>query len=349
MLLVLLLRLKNKGMCYFLMFLFFFLAAFRGENVGTDTKNYLSYSNLMRNADNANFSDFNILDLGSRVEIVNNFICKLILRLELPSRFILIFYAAIMLIFLYLACKRFKVNFAYTLVFYILFGYYFISFNIARQLCAASVVLYSLSFLGEYGKNRIPFFFWLAIAVGIHSLSIICLTFFIIPFLPKLKVKFAYLLLAISLFLIFVHIDFISQLFNIISSSHIDSYMNKFGEMREFNTIGLMSCCIEILCFYYFLFKTKQSIGSDYLNIYDYIFLLSILFYTAFFNYNGIVSRMRFTLCLFICPYLASYFAQKPLNSNPKDAVVFYALFFLNLIKRYQYSLGDDVAYYLNF
>lgn len=325
------------------------MAAFRGENVGTDTKNYLSYSNLTNNAANANFTDINILDLGSRVEVVNNYICKLILQLNLNPRFLIVIYAAIMLIFWALACKRFKVNIAFALVFYILFGYYFVSFNIARQLCAASVVLYSLSFLNEHGKRRFLFFLWLSVAIGIHSLSIVCVSFFIAPFLPKIKAKYAYVFLAISLVLIFVHIDFISQLFNIVASSHLDFYMNRFGELREFDAVGMISCAIEVFCFFYFLFRTKKVDNSDYLNIYDYIYLISLFFYTAFFNYNGIVSRMRFTLCIFICFYLADYFMQKPLKFNNKDAIIFFMLFLVNLVKRYQYSLGDDVAYYISF
>lgn len=349
MLFIFILKIKSKKIAYFLLFLLFFLAAFRGENVGTDTANYLSYSNLANRAENANFDNFNILDLGSRIEVVNNYACKLIIQFKLNPRTILIFYDAIMLVFLAMACKRFKVNIIYVAFFYILFGYYFVSFNIARQLCAASVVLYALSFLKELGKKRLLFFLWLIFAIGIHSLSIICSVFYIVTVLPKLKTKYVFFILAFSLALIFIHVDFINQIFNVASSSHIDFYMNQFGDMREFNAVGIISCSIEVLCFYYFFFRTKTLYRSEELNVYDYIYLLSIFFYTAFFNYNGIVSRMRFTLCIYICIYLANFFIVKPLKINSKDGLIFIMLFLLNLIKRYQYSLGEDVAYSITF
>ena len=342
-------KMKSKKMAYFLLFLFFFLAAFRGENVGTDTSSYLSYSNLSNRAADANFTDFSILDLGSRVEVINNYVCKFILDYRLNPRFLLVFYAVIMLVFFALASKRFSVPIVYSFFFYILFGYYFVSFNIARQLCAASIVLYSLSFLIEDGSKRFRFFLWLLVAAGIHSLSIICSAFFVVTLMPKLKTKYVYLLLTVSLALIFIHVDFINQIFNVASSSHIDFYMNQFGDMREFNIVGILSCCIEVLCFYYFFFKTKVSYKSEDVNVYDYIYLFSVFFYTAFFNYNGIVSRMRFTLCIYICIYLANFFYVKPLKINSREGAIFMILFLQNLIKRYQYSLGEDVAYSLTF
>lgn len=349
MLFVFLLKLKSKNFTIFLLFVLFFLAAFRGENVGTDTVNYLSYSNLSNRASNANFTDFNILDLGGRVEVINNYVCKFILDFKLNPRFIIVFYAAVMLAFLALSCRRFRVPITYALFFYILFGYYFVSFNIARQLCAASVVLYSLSWLIEEGRRCFLSILWLLLAIGIHSLSIICSAFFIVLVFPKLKIKYVYLLLAASLLLIFIHVDFINQIFNVASSSHIDFYMNQFGDMREFSAVGIISCSIEVLCFYYFFFRTKTVYKSEELNVYDLLYLMSIFFYTAFFNYNGIVSRMRFTLCIYICIYLARFFYIKPLKINSRDSFIFLILFFLNLIKRYQYSLGEDVAYSLTF
>lgn len=349
MLFIFLLRLRRDKFAYLLLSVFFFFAAFRGEKVGTDTKNYLSYSYIIHSSDNVNFDDFNLMDLGDKIEIINGLICKVILLFNLNYRLPIIIYAAIMLLFLVLACKRFKVNLVYALFFYVLLGYYFISFNIARQLCAASIVLYSLSYLSECGKKRSLFFVWLAIATGIHSMSIIAAVFFLIIFLPKTNLIYAYILFAVSLSLIFLNIDFISLIMNMYTSSHIDFYMDTYGELREYSIIGIVSACVEVLCFYYYLFRIKKIEKTRTLYIRDYIYIFSILFYAAFFIYDGIVSRIRFTLCIYTCLYLSAFFQQKKAAINNKDMMVFCVLFLVNFVKRYQYSLGDDVEYYLSF
>lgn len=52
MLFIFLLRLRRDKFAYLLLSVFFFFAAFRGEKVGTDTKNYLSYSYIIHSSDN---------------------------------------------------------------------------------------------------------------------------------------------------------------------------------------------------------------------------------------------------------------------------------------------------------
>ena len=79
MLFIFLLRLRRDKFAYLLLSVFFFFAAFRGEKVGTDTKSYLNYSSISTAANNISLDDFNLMDLGDKVEIVNGLICKVIL------------------------------------------------------------------------------------------------------------------------------------------------------------------------------------------------------------------------------------------------------------------------------
>lgn len=359
-------RWKSKGMGFFLFFLLFFLAVCRGENVGHDTIKYLDMSYITNWGANADFSSFTFNDLGAKVELISNFMYSMIAFLNINTRFVLVFYAFFMMFFLYLACRRFKVSTAYTLTFFVIFGFFFYSLSAARQFCAVSIILYSMSFLPENGKKRYLFFVWLITAALIHSFSIICLPLYFVRKLPKHNKRIGMVILILSLFVVVIRFDFLAKLSILLDVEHVSYYMDAYGDAQEFSIMRVVSYWVEISCLYYFFLQKKKS---DYININnngitnqyagiqskyqlyvtDYVYLLSIFVYAFLFSYDGLIGRARYNFCIIQCVYLASYFMNKPLRYAKWDVLFFISLFLLRVAKSQAFISALESDYYLFF
>ena len=111
------------------------------------------------------------------------------------ERFILVFFAFIAFLFLFIEqINAFKVNLAYGLAIYVILGFMSYSFNINRQMCAASVLLYAYSFLQYENKRKCLFFLFVIIASLIHSFSILFVFIYFVKFIPLLNKKWDVLL-----------------------------------------------------------------------------------------------------------------------------------------------------------
>lgn len=359
-------RLKGKGMGFFLFFLLFFLAAFRGEKVGHDTIKYLDIAYITNWGENADLSSFTFDDLGNKVELISNFMYSMVAFLNINTRFVLIFYAFFMMLFLYLACKKFKVSTAYTIAFFVIFGFFFYALSAARQFCAVSVILYAMSFLCENSKKKYLFFIWLIIATLIHSFSIICLPLFLVKKLPKHNKRIGMFILVLSLFVVVVRFDFIAKLSILLDVEHISYYMDTYGETQQFSIVRVLSYWIEISCLYYFFLQKKksdcisvnnkgvpnqyESVRTQYqLNAADYFYLFSIFFYAFLFSYDGLIGRARYDFCIIQCVYLASYFMKKPLKLTNLDILFFILLLLLRVAKNRAFIDSLESNYYLFF
>lgn len=362
---VVIFRCKGKGMSFFLFFLLFFLAAFRGEYVGHDTTKYMDISYIRSWAANTELSSFKFDNLGNRVELISGFAYKMVTLLDLNTRFVLLYYAFFMMLFLYLACKRFKVNTAYTISFFVIFGFFFYSLSASRQFCAISVILYAMSFLQEDGKKKYLFFVWLLVAMFIHSFSIICFPLYFVKKMPKHSKRIGLIIFLLSLCVVVVRIDFLSQLSILLEVDRVEQYIDNYGDMQGFSIVRITSYWIEISCLYYFFYRKKKL---DYLNYNseidgtntnvklnyqldttDYIYLFSIFFYALLFSYDGLIGRARYNFCIIQCVYLASYFIRKPLKISNIDILFFISLFLLRIVKNSAFIDSLESNYYLSF
>lgn len=346
-------RWKGKGMGFFLFFLLFFLAAFRGEYVGHDTVKYLNIAYIKNWAAEADISTFTFDNLGSKVELISGLIFKTIVELNLDTRFSLVFYAFIMMFFLYLSCRRFKVSTAYAIAFFVIFGFFFYSMSAIRQFCAITVILYAMSFLQEEGKKRYLFFLWMAVSVFIHSFSIICFPLYFIIFLPKHNKKIGWIIWGLSLFVVVVRIDFLSTLSFLLEVDRVSDYMTTYGDAQGFSVQRILSYWIEITCLFYFFYRKKKMDADEKLvyQLYavDYLYLFSVFFYALLFSYDGLIGRARYNFCIIQCVYLASYFMRKPLKYVNFDIPFFFMLFLLRIAKNQVFMESLKSNYYLYF
>lgn len=315
---------KGKRIGYLLLFILFFLSAFRGDEVGHDTLNYMDADYIKhRGTTLTELKDLEITDFGSQVEALNNYMCKIIYEFQLNPRFLIVFYSLIMMIFLSLSAKKYHISLSFLLSFFVLNGLYLESFNVARQLCATSVILYAASFLSYSGKRRNNFFIWVTVATLLHSFSAIFFSLYFLYKIPKLPNYVIFLLYLSCLMLTVLKIDFISNISLLMSSDKILSYMDSYGGEDGLNIIGILYNWIYVTILYYFyLVYTRKC---DYDNSLGQLYIFSLVVYSAVVNYGGIIGRIHFGFSIIQPVILTIVFAHNVKKLSSMDKVFFLA------------------------
>lgn len=338
-------------MSVFLLFLLFFFTAFRGEYVGNDTQTYMdSYYIFIHATHYANITDlgrFEVTDLGGQVELLSNLVYKIIFFNGLNERFILVFFAFVSFYFFYRAIKSFKVNLAYGLVMYVMLGFMSYSFNINRQMCAASILLYAYSFLQYENKRKYLFFLFVLIASFIHSFSILFAFVYIIKFIPSLNRKWDVILFLICLCFPIVKVDIINQISTLLDVGHVSDYVSAYGG-TGLVVNKVISSYIKVLLLYYFYYKWKKLYGADDRLVAN-IYLLSILVSAMLTNYDGVVGRIALDITVIECVFLSSYFLRKPLKYNSVDALVLLMMIVFFSYTNFRMIEPDAPQFYLSF
>lgn len=341
------LKKKSNRMGLFLLLILFFLVAFRGENVGHDTVKYLNPAYIANWAEEADLSTFKFDDLGSKVELLSGLLFKTITVFGLNTRWVLITYSLIMVVFLYFSCKKYKTKLPYVVFFFVLFGFFFYSMSAARQFAAIPVILYAMSFL-QYNSGKTKFLFWIIIAISIHSFSIICLPLYFIDKVPSNR-YLPVCVYILSLFFVLVRIDFINQISLLISVDKISDYMNS-DSTQIFSPMRILGYWIEISAYMYFFYRKKKydvkQFGNSMLTNIDKLYLISVLLYAFFFHYDGLIGRARYNFCIIQCVFLANYFEKVHLK-NLADVIAFISLFTLRLLKNDAFIIALESDFYL--
>lgn len=328
-----------------------FFTAFRGEYVGNDTKTYMdSYYIFIHATHYANITDldkFEVTDLGGQVELLSNFVYKIVFVSGLNERFILVFFAFVSFYFFCRAIKAFKVNLAYGLAMYVMLGFMSYSFNINRQMCAASVLLYAYSFLRYEDKRKYLFFLFVLIASFIHSFSILFVFVYFIKFIPSLNRKWDVLFFLICLCFPIVKVDMINQISALLDIGHVSDYASAYGG-TSLVVNKVISSYIRILLLYYFYYKWKIRYGTHNHFIAN-LYLLSILISGMLTNYDGVVGRIALDITVFECVFLSSYFSGKTLKYNSADALVLLLVMIFFSYTNFRMIEPDAPQFYLSF
>lgn len=346
---VVLFGLKSKKIGLLLLVLLFFLSAFRGEKVGNDTLNYMDANSIQyRGTVLADFSNFEFDNLGNKVEILNNLVCKIIYESGVDTRWIIYFYSFVTFLFLTLSFKRFKVNLSYGLVFYVLLSFFFYSLTAARQLTAVSILLYAYSYLQCNDKRKYLFFLWVVVASSIHSFSIFFIVLYFVRLLSKPSELFSFVIFIASLLAVVVEIDFISQLSVAMDVEHLSDYVSTYGS-GERNLFGKIESWAVVAFMYYFYYNATKQSDVNRNKVVDNLYLLSMLFYAALTNYPGLIGRIHYDLSIVQCVFLASYMgaSNRKITSIEKVAYLFFIFICMFINNSFETSLRS--SYYLMF
>ncbi len=327
---------KSKRMGFFIFILLLFFSMFRGDKVGTDTIHYIdaassSYQALQYIGDAV---------VGSpNFELVYFAVTYIIYSNDLNPRLIIYFFSFVTIFFLFLSAKRFKVSFSLLALFYVFLGYYFLSFNIARQLAAMSVAVYGLSFLKEETNKRFLFFVWVIIASLIHNVVIVVSLVYFLKYV-HIESKKAATIVGL-LYVISMLIPFTPIFMSILGMTNI-SYASGYGaggnyDVETRSLIGILYNLLNGILMLLLFCKTTKGRKTD---VYDNIFLSSLVVFSLL--YYGNLGTYRFTLLfsIFQCIYLAAVF----MSGIRKDSVYFTLIICFNY---YLLSGFIDGAYYL--
>jgi len=286
---------KNKELGLFMLFLMAFMCAFRGIDVGSDTINYWN------NKFTSNIGDD--IESSYDVEFLFVFWTNLIRDLGMNSRWCLFSLSIVTLLFLVLSVKRYRLHFnvSYVLVAYFFFilGFYAMSFNIARQIAAATIILYAYSFLEENGKKKYLFFFFIILASSIHISSVIFLPFF---FLRKLKLKWfsehiLITIIAVSGLYIAVQLYKTLMLSNLFSHLSVFSFYEKYAEQTiqtKVSVVGFVFAVAEFVVLLFF-FRKLSKMGSNTLASLLFLSIAITIILSAFY---GNIYRLRIGLTI---------------------------------------------------
>lgn len=322
---------KNKILLILVLISAFFFSALRFD-AGYD---YFSYLNLIVFETGVSFD---------RLEFLNKPIILISRKFQIPQ----IYFIITSFIYIYAMALGLKESKSFTgislllLLFFV--GSYLSSFDIVRQMVAASIIFYATSLV--INKKYIASGFLFLIAMGFHKSSIIYLIILTFVFFFKKERSFIFytIFLASSLLLL-------NPIISILASrnfyySYIESGGNESG-----NNIYIL------IVFYFFtllilakLINIKLELFWKALNL----FFLGVILYTVFLPYGYFVTRISYYLIpwsfvawsllyettiknkrfIYIIIFLISsfsYFIALYISSfNPRDPLLNYSLFFLS-------------------
>lgn len=344
--LLILARLKDKGLEYFLFFLLFVLSSFRGQNVGADTIAYLDKTYIAAHSE-IDSSLISIEGWGSQVELLTRLLYKLITNLDLDPRFVLIIFSFVTLLFFSKAIQRFKVNLAFALVFYVVLGFYFRSFNIARQLCSVSILLYSFSYLQERGIKQYFFFIGVVLATLIQSFSIIFALVYFFKFIPRLSKHTDIILFVISLILVTQKLEFIEQWSSLIDIEHVSYLIDTFGD-DKLTVFGIINHWINLSILFYFYYRYKSVKTSTSSHIVENMYIISFLVYSVMVNY-GLLNRFMVFITIIQCVLLSSFFADTSIKKTSLDKVVYFIMIIVYSFNNRIFDGSGEFSYYIEF
>lgn len=326
--------------------LLLFFSMFRGINVGSDTINY--YTN------NFDFTFDVVSNTGYTFEYINIIVTNSIRNLGLPPRFCLFFLSLLTFMFLDLSSRKYRVDLAVVCFFFYLFNFYFLSLNISRQIAAITILLYAYSFLQDSAPKRYYFFFYLAIAAGIHVSSLLYLPVFLtvaVPFKNTNNKQLSRILLLIGLIVLYVFFQYYGTQLQTYVFSISDSLLlyNNYAEQTEIARIsflGLISNVIILLLDIqvYFNLKKKE------LNVVARLFLLSIIVKILFSSITGNIGRLMWDIVI-IKVIAYSYCFSKTIPKMSFKELLFFVLVVLLNAYNVFYSINrgayELVPYYM--
>ena len=234
---------KNKVAGLTILFTLFIFSFLRGESVGTDTTNAMQISTILTRSE----VDFDITNF-STYEISTNLVYRIIKSGRSP-RLIIEFYSIVTFLFLYLACRRFKINLSILMFGILISGFYIYSYNIARQYTAISVCLYALSFIFDKSwKKSLLFFPWMIFAISIHTSSLFFLPLYLVRYLNPNKITISAIIIG-SLIFGTLGDDYIRLFFmEILANDELLSYSNAYSDMiTDYSSHSFMGMLFKYL------------------------------------------------------------------------------------------------------
>lgn len=315
---------KNKYIGLLVVFILCFFSMFRGENVGTDTSVYMDVFYMQRTYEHSIYSSFNS---RNNIEYITYILYTIIVEYHLSPRLIIIFFSLLTFFFLFLAIKRMKISYCIgLLIFFILF--YFSSFNIARQICSAVIVLYAITFLFDGTYKKIYFFAFILLASLIHASSLLYLPLYLIVFLKNKKICKKNILINIAILLFIINqigainlIEFISQKFENVS------YITTYSSLTETFSRTLFGRIQDLAKFLALIMIFSYKKTDTTINLFDLLFYIIIIISIFSGNLHSDIARIFIPIQLFVIIYIPYIYGK---NNGFTKSIAFIVFLVVN-------------------
>ena len=314
---------RNTRIIIFFIILYFF-AAFRAPTVGGDLEFYIPHFNEICQINRID----QLLDLrASNFEPGYTFLCWLISRVSKTSMAFLAITGFLSLIGPFYLCKRYSPWPIFSLLVYILLGFYTNTFNNVRQSIAISFFFFSIPHI--FKKKPIRFILFILLSASFHFSAIIALIAY-----PLSKIKLTNKLLLFG----FIGGYLTSVLFGTTIIHLIEPFLKYEEILGRGEGRGMMILYIIITCLAFVVFKKNEYNIEPRLRQIAYLFILFLFAATIiqmFAVYYSSIIRLTFYFYIpIICliPILLSSF-------NNFSERRFYCLIVMSILFIYMNSI----------
>lgn len=290
----------NNAKLYFFVIYFLLLTivgGFRGISVGSDTRTYSIVFNWL-----GNYSG-NLFDYSNQYnyEIGYVFLNKIIYYISQNFQILLIIEMTLLNYSVYKLIQYFSKDWLMSVLVYVGFTYFFLSFNISRQFIAISISLLSLVYFAK-GKKKIAICLILLAAIFHRS----ALLFLIIPLLSSIQFnKSKFNLLVIFNFIMLFPINMLIT-HVVMNNPHYSDSLNQDPELVGVAGILFTIGLAILFVFLYFSVDFQRINLIDRIMIISLLIILDLHILSLFSIYVGRIRYVYELLLIVVIPYALS-------------------------------------------
>lgn len=182
--------------------------------------------------------------------------------------------------FIVLGLREQSVNFAYSILLFVVSGYYFWSFNAVRQMAAMAIFLYAYRFVEE--RKPLKYCILIVVAAGFHTVALLYLPVY---FIKKLKINLSMTVAAAAILFCFP-VWFRKLAHDLASKIAVfDTYVTRYLESSRFSTytessmthILINASFLGLYLVISFLYDKKRELSNPWINFQFIAFAFSAL------------------------------------------------------------------------
>lgn len=331
---------NGKNMGEFWLVILFILSAFRAECVGTDTISYLSPDKYTLYSESPM--------IGKGFEIIYLSVVQVISNNNLPARLLLVFMSFITMFFLHKTLKRYENAYFCGLVIY-LFVFYLSSLNVARQLCACSIIMYGYTFLFEDDSKKYYFLLLVCVASLIHVSSLVYLLLYVTRFIPQNKIsKVVLIIIAVIFFCFNVVSPFnVSELLVKVSSGYV-SYSSLYADIAVTGQRSFMGIITDLLKFVALLWIFIDG-ANPRLSRTDIIFYGTIIAFIISNNAHSDISRIFLPILIYQVIYICELYKMRRIKCSNISFIYYLVVNLFFTLYGVSIGSGELVPYSMSF
>lgn len=297
---------KETKLSWVLLLFMFIVTAFRAEDVGADTYNYL-YEFSHETGSNIDNSSrlLEFLNLGAYFFVFNY---------GLDTRYIIILYALLSYLCLFIINRKYGIRLSYLLLFFFLTNLFIKNLNISRQVVSISILAVGINYIfHEKPRKSLIFFLFVILAGGFHASSYIYVFLYLFRFI-RIQHSKGLPLAAFLVSLIFITgIIPLEPILQQLMPAEYGLYSKALSHSYSGSLIGLLFIIFNLAVQCLILYRYKGQ--------YFLLFAFCIVISSTTVGMDFVVGRITLIFSLFSCIVFSQFFGGKRLS--PTDKLLF--------------------------